>query len=159
MTCSERDGDLALYAGKDLEEEPRARLEEHLAECADCREFLSIIEEDRRLVAGFEPDIPPADIFLQGVRAKRAGLSMRRRIRYSLAGAAAAIVIAVVFAGLVVFDLVDIGRNGEAVAVRPVEVESVGYSQARVSIIPTSSESMTVIWIISDEVASRSNGG
>ena len=159
MTCTEKHKNLALHAGGDLEDHPRAELERHLAECPDCREFLGRIEEDRQLVAGFKPDIPPLEIFLQGVKAKRAGLSMKRRIRYALAGAAAAVLITVILAGLVAWDVADIGTTGRIVSAGPVEVERVGYSQAHVSIIPTSSKSMTVIWIVSEEVASQENGG
>jgi anti-sigma factor RsiW len=39
MSCREREENIALYAGGDLDASRRAELEHHLAECAMCREF------------------------------------------------------------------------------------------------------------------------
>ena len=86
-----------------------------------------------------------------------AGGDLEDEQRYSLA-AAAAILLVVLFAGPLSWSLKQ-GPEGAAglAEAASVEVERVGYSEAVVTILPARDESMTVVWIVSEEVAAQEN--
>jgi anti-sigma factor RsiW len=160
MNCEERKKDLALYAGGDLEEELAGNLEKHLEQCDGCREELESIRSAIKLTSRFSPEPPALEEFLSSVRHARGRIARKLAFRYTLIATAAAVVL---IALLVAPSALDSIRAPEQVpgitAAGPVEVESVGYSEAVVTIIPTEKESMTIIWIVSEEVETRENGG
>lgn len=156
VACTKRLTELALYAGGDLSEDKIEALEVHLAQCADCRRELEALRASRRFAASsFAPEVPSAKVFLEGVARVRARDARRRAVRCSIAAAVAAVVLVAVVL------VASIRQTPKPVdlhaAVPAVEVERVGYSEAIVSILPTPSKSMTVVWIVSDEVVAEEN--
>jgi anti-sigma factor RsiW len=91
MSCSKFETDIALYAGGDLPAGRIARIESHLAECADCR---VLAEELRALVTGLSGE-PLEDAMVAQVHQRvmaelgRAGFSLRGALAPLLALAAA----------------------------------------------------------------------
>jgi anti-sigma factor RsiW len=91
MSCSKFETDIALYAGGDLPAGQIARIELHLAECADCR---ALAEELRELVTGLR-DEPLEDAMVAQIHqrvmaeAGGAGFSLRAALAPLLALAAA----------------------------------------------------------------------
>jgi len=94
MSCSKFETDIALYAGGDLPAGRIARIEWHLAECADCR----VLAEELRAgqaVLGELRDEPLEDAMVAQVRRRviaelgRAGFSRRGALAPLLALAAA----------------------------------------------------------------------
>jgi hypothetical protein len=77
MTCSDRERDLALYAGGDSEDGTLAR---HVETCPRCREY---VDSMRTLLAGMTPDTVPAAPPIAA-----AVMRTIRRRRYSLAALA-----------------------------------------------------------------------
>jgi anti-sigma factor RsiW len=158
MACKDRLEDLSLHAGGDLEDEAAKALEQHLEQCVECRRELEALKAVVRLAAGFQPPAPPPAEFLEGVRAARGRIARKRLLRYSVAAAAAAILLVVLLAGPFSRDSGEGPVEGAGLAkVAPVEVERVGYSEAIVTILPARDESMTVVWIVSEEVAAQEN--
>jgi anti-sigma factor RsiW len=158
MTCNDKLKDLALYAGGDLDEEAAKALREHLEECPDCRRELDALKRTIRIAASFRPEAPPADEFLSGVRAVRARAARYRHLRYSALAAAAVIAVVVILAGPGAWGPEEIPLPVTRVSESaPVEVERVGYSEAVVTILPTQDKTMTIVWIVSDEVVSEEN--
>jgi hypothetical protein len=72
MTCTERERDLALYAGGELE---TAELEQHLAHCARCREYLQAMSALLTDLGNTtDPATPPvAAVVMQRIRTRRRG--------------------------------------------------------------------------------------
>lgn len=91
MSCSKFETDIALYAGGDLPAGRIARVESHLAECAECR---ALADELRAVVTGLG-DEPLADAMVAGVHQRvmaelgRASFSRPSRLYWKLALAAA----------------------------------------------------------------------
>jgi anti-sigma factor RsiW len=106
MSCSKFETDIALYAGGDLPAGRIARVESHLAECADCRALAADLRASQSLLAELR-DEPLEDAMLLQVRQRvlaevnttpwRAGFS-RRGTLVSLLALAAALLLAVVLA-------------------------------------------------------------
>ena len=96
MTCSKLETDIALYAGGDLPCGRIARVEAHLAECADCR---ALAQELRALQSALR-DEPLEDALLAQVHQRvmaqlgGAGFSLRGALAPLLALAAAVILAA-----------------------------------------------------------------
>lgn len=156
VACKSKLNDLALYAAGDLQEPAAGAIEKHLARCPDCRRELEALKKSVALSASLSPIAPPEEEFLAGVRARRARIARTRALRYSLIACAAAVVLTVLLAGEFLWGPGN-GRGHEAplAHARPVEVERVGYSEAVVRILPTRSKSMTIVWIVSDEVVTE----
>jgi anti-sigma factor RsiW len=91
VNCSKFETDIALYAGGDLPAGQIARIEAHLAECADCR---ALAEELRALVIGLR-DEPLEDAMVAQIHQRvmaevgGAGFSLRGALAPLLALAAA----------------------------------------------------------------------
>jgi hypothetical protein len=115
MTCSERERDLALYAGGDLRD---SELDQHVAQCATCREF---VESLRGLLADVSADQPPVTPPIASAVVAR----LRRR-RYGWAAlaataAAASVLIAAMISMLArPLPTISVTLNAPAVAVVPV---------------------------------------
>ncbi len=155
MACEEWKAKLALHAGGDLAPEERAGVEEHLAQCEECRAELERLRKAVSFVSGFAPRVPAAQEFLAGVRAKRGRLLRSLVLKYS---AVAAVVVVALAVGLLLVPWFGTeAPEGDVAAAAPVEVERVGYSEAVVTIKPVSDKPMTIVWIVSDEVVSESN--
>lgn len=155
MACEEWKEKLALHAGGDLAHEERTAVEEHLAQCEECRAELTKQKAAVSFVSGFAPHAPSAQEFLAGVRAKRGRLLRSLVLKYS---AAAAIVVAALAVGILLVPWSGTWAPEEEIAAGPpVEVERVGYSEAVVSVTPVSDKPMTIVWIVSEEVVSDSH--
>lgn len=155
MACDEWKEKLGLHAGGDLAPDERAGVEEHLAQCAQCRAELEKMKKAVSLVSGFTPRVPAADEFLAGVRARRGRLLRSLVLKYS---AVAAVVVVVLAVGILLVPWSGTGSpEGDIAAAPPVEVERVGYEEAVVSVTPVSDKPMTIVWIVSEEVVSESN--
>lgn len=156
MECTKRLTELALYAGGDLDEDKVKALEAHIGQCADCRKELDALRSSMRFAASsFAPEVPSPGEFLEGVRTARVRIVRRRAAMRRIAAAVAAVaLIVVILAGSI---RKSGGPAGPRAAVPAVEIEEVGYRHATVSILPTPSKSMTVVWIISDEVVIEGN--
>jgi ferric-dicitrate binding protein FerR (iron transport regulator) len=154
MACNDRLKDLALYAGGDLEKKAIAALEEHLARCESCRRELEELKSVLQLTSNFSLDIPGAGDFIEGVRDARARTSRRRALKF--AAVAAVLLIAITFAIQFARDKgTDTHSSLDVAGVQQVEVESVGYDEAVVKIIPADNDSIAVVWIVSDEVETK----
>jgi len=100
MSCSKFENDIALYAGGDLPAGRIARVESHLAQCADCRALAEELRATQALLGELR-DEPLEDAMLAQVHqrvlmeVRRAGFSRRRALAPLLA-LAAALVLAVV---------------------------------------------------------------
>jgi anti-sigma factor RsiW len=157
--CEDRLKDLALHAGGDLEEPAASELEKHLAGCVGCRGELEEMKKSMLVAAAFSPEPPGRDEFLNGVKAARGRIARKRALSHSMWAAAAAVLLVLVLAAPFLRRGPDSPDGGTGVAqAGPVEVERVGYSEAVVSVIPTNDESMTIVWIVSDEVGSGKKG-
>jgi anti-sigma factor RsiW len=149
---------LALYAGGDLPPEEMAVFEEHFAWCTECQAEYEAMRKTLLLVSTFSPPTPSVREFTEGVRERRARESMRLTIRYSLAAAAAIVIFTFLCAGLLFRDTPEQSPTEPVAAnVTAVDVEMVDYSEARIYIKPTEDKSMTVVWIVSDEVVEEGN--
>lgn len=154
MACNDRLEKLALYAGGDLGKEAAGDIEEHLAQCESCRSELTKLKSVLRLTSDFSPEIPGTQDFLEGVRSTRARIS--RRCAFKFAAVAAVLLMGVMLTIPFIRDTGTESGNGTGFAgTQQIEVESVGYDEAVVTIIPAEAESMAVVWIISDEVESK----
>ncbi|MGA2736141.1 MAG: zf-HC2 domain-containing protein [Bryobacteraceae bacterium] len=96
MSCAKFETDMALYAGGDLPNGRIARIEAHLAECADCR---ALTEELRALLSELRSD-PLEDTMVAQVRQRvmaEVSAATRRpsRLYWKLAFAAALVLAAV----------------------------------------------------------------
>jgi len=102
MSCSKFETDIALYAGGDLPAGRIARVESHLAECADCRALAEELRAGQELLGELR-DEPLEDALVAQVRhrvlieVRRVGFSRRGALAPLLA-LAAAVVLAVVLA-------------------------------------------------------------
>jgi anti-sigma factor RsiW len=106
MSCSKFETDIALYAGGDLPAGRIARVESHLADCADCRALAEDLRASQTLLAELRDD-PIADALAALVHhrvlaqlrttAWRAGFSPRGALAPLLA-LAAAVILAVILA-------------------------------------------------------------
>jgi|HubBroStandDraft_1064217.scaffolds.fasta_scaffold44474_3 hypothetical protein len=67
MSCSKFETDIALYAGGDLPAGRIARIEWHLAECADCRTLVEELRSGQGLLGELRDD-PIADALVAQVR-------------------------------------------------------------------------------------------
>ncbi len=151
MACSERLESIALYAGGDLEPEAAEALQKHLETCEACREELASLRGARRFASdAFQPATPAPDEFLAGVYAARSRIATRRRVRYLAACASAAVILVLLLFGFPGGD-----EEEKLPQAGPVEVESVGYREASVTVVPTQKESMTVVWIVSREIVTN----
>lgn len=99
------------YAVDALDETERARFEQHLAECAECRAEVASFRETSALLAGTQAEEPPASLragVLAGIGQVRplppetppgesvaAAVTLRRRILPTLIAAAAVVLLAV----------------------------------------------------------------
>jgi len=154
MACNDRLEELALYAGGDLGKEAAGDIEEHLAQCESCRGELEKLKSVLRLMSDFSPEIPDAQDFIEGVRSARARIS--RKCAFKFAAVAAVLLMAVMLTIPFIRDAGTESRSGTNFAgTQQVEVESVGYDEAVVTIIPAGAGSMAVVWIVSDEVESE----
>jgi anti-sigma factor RsiW len=98
MSCSKFETDIALYAGGDLPPGRMARVEAHLAECADCRALAEDLRAEQALLSELRDD-PLEDAMLAQVRQRvlaevrhtgwKAGFSPRGALAPLLALAAA----------------------------------------------------------------------
>jgi anti-sigma factor RsiW len=108
MSCSKFETDIALYAGGDLPAGRIARVESHLAECADCRALADDLRASQSLLAELH-DEPLEDALVAQVHSRvlaavrpqawtwGAGLSPRGTL-VPLLALAAAVILAVVLA-------------------------------------------------------------
>ncbi|WP_026421553.1 anti-sigma factor family protein [Actinokineospora inagensis] len=94
---------LGAYALGALDEDERAAVERHLADCADCRAELRDLEEVRDMAGELPPEAllegPPEDgdlLLARTLRQVRAEVTADRNRRIAVAGVAAAVVIAAV---------------------------------------------------------------
>jgi len=104
MNCSKFETDIALYAGGDLPPGSIARVETHLAECADCRVLAEDLRDEQALLSELRDD-PLEDAMVAQVRQRvlaelkhkawRAGFSPRGALAPLLAIAAALLLAAV----------------------------------------------------------------
>lgn len=69
MTCAQYERDLALAVEGDLEERQQARLEQHLRQCARCRDFLQGLKESQRKLKVLAAE-PLEDAALAAVRTR-----------------------------------------------------------------------------------------
>jgi anti-sigma factor RsiW len=94
MSCSKFETDIALYAGGDLPRARIARVEAHLAACADCRALAEDLRAEQALLGELR-DSPLEDAMVAQVRqrvlveVRRAGFSPRGALAPLLALAAA----------------------------------------------------------------------
>lgn len=156
VTCEEKLTDIALYAGGDLEEEKVKALEEHLEECPECLREYEALKGAVRLSAQFDPETPSLSKIMDSVRKEHTKMKGKWFLGFSIASAAAIFL-------FTVFSLFHYLRGSKiaekikvpALANSAVEVLSVGYNEAQVRILPTENKSMTVVWIVSEEVVSK----
>jgi anti-sigma factor RsiW len=99
MSCSKFETDIALYAGGDLPAGRIARVESHLAECADCRALAEELRAAQALLSELR-DEPLEDALVAQVRqrvmAEVGGVARRpARLYWKLALAAALVLAAV----------------------------------------------------------------
>jgi anti-sigma factor RsiW len=98
VSCSKFETDIALYAGGDLPAGRIARIESHLAECADCRGLAEELRTDRTLLGELR-DEPLEDAMVAQVRRRvlaEVGAATRQPARlYWKLALAAAVVLAV----------------------------------------------------------------
>jgi hypothetical protein len=99
MNCSKLEEDIALYAGGDLPDGRVARVEQHLAECADCRVLAEELRAGQALLAELR-DEPLEDAMVARVRRNvlaQIGTARPARLFWKFA-LAAALVLAMVLA-------------------------------------------------------------
>jgi len=97
MSCTKMEADLALYAGGDLPDGRVARIERHLADCADCRVILEELRASQALLADLR-DEPLENAMVAAVRRRvlaRIDAPRPARLYWKLA-LAAALILAVV---------------------------------------------------------------
>jgi anti-sigma factor RsiW len=102
MSCAKFEADIALYAGGDLPAARIARVESHLAECADCRALAEELRAGQALLGELR-DEPLEDAMLSQVRQRvmaevRTARFTPRRALVPLLAFAAALVLVVVLA-------------------------------------------------------------
>ena len=153
--CADRIMDIALYAGGELEDEAAVELERHLDVCPSCRAEVEAMRKSIELTGKAGMKAPPLDEFMDGVRRMR--MQRAARVKRILFGGAAAVLLVAIVAALVL----PVFLRTEPVERRlaessPVEVERVGYDEAVVRIVSIKDKPMTVVWIVSEEVASES---
>ena len=69
MGCSSAGRQLSLHLDGRLPLDQQARLEEHLAGCADCRAELGALQQARRVMAAPGPAAPPPGLAARAARA------------------------------------------------------------------------------------------
>ena len=156
VNCEDKQDDLALYAGGDLAWHAAEALEKHLESCPECRRRLEELKKSIALTSSFSPAPPPADEFLAGVRSARARVA-RKRAALNWAVAILLLAVSVALFYRMTFTQPAGTPGAPKQAAGPVEVERVGYDEAVVRILPTRCKSMTVVWIVSDEVVEQEN--